>query len=67
MTLIRKTIQVEAQVGDIVKAPNTVFREDIQLYICHIDNDLLYVSDVLNTLKSECEVSFAEDCYIVNN
>ena len=65
MPLIKKEIQVEANIGDIIKAPNTVYREDITLYICHIEGDLLYISDSKNTPKDECESTFAEDCYLV--
>ena len=64
MAVIRKVIEVEVKVGDIVKAPNTIFREDLVLYVCHIDGDLLYVSDEPNTPKKECESTFAEDCYL---
>ena len=66
MALIRKEIFVEVKVGDIVKAPNTVFRDDITLYVCHIDGDLLYIYDEPDTPKSECETSFVEDCYLMN-
>jgi hypothetical protein len=51
------------KVGDIVKAPNTVYRDDITLYVCYIDGDLLYISDDKNATKDECETSFVEDCY----
>lgn len=66
MTLIRKEIQVEAKIGDIIKAPNTIYRCDITLYICHIEGDLLFISDKKDTIKDECETSFAEDCYLVS-
>lgn len=65
MALIRKEILVEVKVGDIVKAPNTVYRDDLTLYVCHIDNELLYISNEINTPKEECETSFVEDCYLV--
>jgi len=65
MALIRKEILVEAKVGDVVKAPNTVFRDDLTLYVCHIEDDLLYISDEINTPKKGCETSFVEDCYLV--
>ena len=64
MALIRKEIQVEAKVGDIVKAPNTIFRDGLTLYICHIEGDLLYISTVKDSPKEECETSFVEDCYL---
>ena len=35
MAVIRKTIEVEVKVGDIVRAPNTIFRDDLVLYVCH--------------------------------
>jgi len=64
MALIRKEIQVEVKIGDIVKAPNTIFREDLTLYVCHIDDDLLFISPEKDASKDECETSFAEDCYL---
>lgn len=64
MTLIRKQIHIEVKVGDIVKAPNTIFRDDITLYVCHIEGDLLYISDEKDSPKDECETSFVEDCFI---
>ena len=65
MALIKKEILVEVKVGDLVKAPNTVYRDDLKLYVCHIENDLLYISNEINTPKEECETSFVEDCYLV--
>ena len=65
MALIRKEILVEAKVNDVVKAPNSVYRDDLTLYVCHIEDDLLYISDEKNTPKEECETSFVEDCYLV--
>ena len=41
MALIRKEILVEVKVGDVVKAPNTIYRDDLTLYVCHIEDDLL--------------------------
>lgn len=64
MALITKITKVEAKIGDEVAAPNTVFRSDLTLYICHIDGDLLYINTEKDSTKSECEVSFAEDCYL---
>lgn len=65
MALIRKQIEVEVKVGDVIKAPNTIFRDDLTLYVCHIEGDLLYISDEIDSPKDECETSFAEDCYLV--
>ncbi len=65
MALIRKEILVEVKVNDVVKAPNSVYRDDLTLYVCHIEDDLLYISDEKNAPKEECETSFAEDCYLV--
>lgn len=65
MTLIRKTIYTDAKIGDIIKAPNGIFRDDLELYICHIDGNLLYISTDKNALKNECETAFAEDCYLI--
>lgn len=64
MTLIRKQIQVEVKVGDIVKSPSTIFRDDITLYVCHIEGDLLYISDEKDSTKDDCETVFVEDCFI---
>ena len=64
MTLIRKEIEVEAKIGDIVLAPKTVYRSDLTLYICYIKGDLLYISDEKDAPIEECEKSFAEDCYL---
>lgn len=66
MTLIRKTIMIEAKIGDEIKAPGSIYRNDLKLYICHISGDLLYISDEKNTPKDECESVFAEDCYVVS-
>ena len=65
MTLIKKMIEVEAKIGDEVKAPGSIFRDDIILYICHIEDDLLYINTDVETPKDECEVVFSEDCYLV--
>ena len=65
MALIRKTIKVEVNIGDIVKAPNTVYRDDLTLYVCHIEGNLLYVSNEKDSPKNECETSFVEDCYLL--
>lgn len=65
MTLIRKQIEVEVKVGDEIKAPNSIFRDDLTLYVCHIEGDLLFLSTEKDTPKNECETSFVEDCYLV--
>jgi hypothetical protein len=65
MGLIKKEISVEVKVGDIVKTTRGIFRDDLTLYVCHIDGDLLYISDEINTPKDDCETSFIEDCYLV--
>ncbi len=65
MALIRKEILVEVKVGDVIKAPNTVYRDDLTLYVCHIDGDLLYISTEIDSPKVDCETSFVEDCYLV--
>ena len=65
MALIRTKALVEVKVGDIVKAPETIFRCDLTLYVCHIDGDLLYISNEIDAPKNECETSFVEDCYLV--
>ena len=62
---LKKTVEVEAKVGDEVKAPDSIFRDDIKLYICHIEGDLLFISSEPNSPKDECETAFAEDCYLV--
>jgi hypothetical protein len=65
MALIKKQIEVEAQIGDQVKAPKTIFRSDLTLYICHIEGDLLYVSPISSADKDDCETSFVDDCYLI--
>jgi hypothetical protein len=65
MALIRTKVLVEVKVGDIVEAPETIYRSDLTLYVCHIEGDLLYISDEISAPKNECETSFAEDCYLV--
>ena len=63
MALIRKEIEVEAQVGDMVKLPSyMVSRDDIN--ICHIEGDLLYISDTQDSPRNDCQSIFAEDCYL---
>jgi adenine-specific DNA methylase len=63
--MIKKEILLEVKVGDMIKAPNTIYRDDLTLYVCHIEGDLLYISDEPNTPKEDCETSFVEDCYLV--
>ena len=62
-------MDTEFKIGDIVKAPNTIFGEDTTLYVCHIEKHtfvtLLYVSDNPNADKSECEKTFDEDTILV--
>ena len=65
MALIRKQIEVEIKVGDIVKTTRGIFRDDLTLYVCHIDGDLLYISDEIGSSKDVCESYFVEDCYLV--
>jgi adenine-specific DNA methylase len=64
MAKIRKEIEVEVQIGDIISTTNHFYRSDVTLYVCHIDGDLLYISDEENSPKNECETFFAEDCYL---
>lgn len=65
MGLVRKQIYIEAKIGGIVLAPNSIFRDDISLYICYIKGDLLYISDEKNTTIEDCQCEFSEDCYLV--
>jgi adenine-specific DNA methylase len=65
MALIRKQIEVEVKVGDEIKAPNSIFRDDLTLYVCHIEGDLLYIDTEKDTPKNACETAFVEDCYLV--
>ena len=65
MPLLPKTIQVEAQIGDEVKVPNSVFRSDVKLYICHIEEDIIFFDTEKGTPKDECDTAFAEDCVLV--
>jgi len=65
MALIRKTIEVVAEIGMEIKAKRGVYRDDLPIYICHIDGEFLWYSDIKNSPKDECEGSYAEDCYLV--
>lgn len=65
MTFVRKTIEVEVKIGDEIKAPLSIFRDNIKLYVNYIEDDLLYISTELNSLKEDCETVFAEDCYLI--
>ena len=56
---------IDVQIGDVVKAPNTIFRSDLDLYVCHIEGDLLFISDDKGATKEECETSLIEDCSII--
>lgn len=50
------------EVGDIVKPTRGIFRDDLTLYVCHIEGDILYISDESNCAKENCETVFVEDC-----
>jgi hypothetical protein len=65
MALISKLIKVEAKIGDEIKAPISIFNDNVKLYICHIEGDLLFFDTDLNSPKDECEAAFAEDCHLV--
>lgn len=65
MAIIRKYIEVEAKIGDIVKAPFSIFREDLTIYICHIEGDILYISTEKDSPKEDCETTFADDCFLI--
>jgi len=65
MALISKLIQVEAKIGDQIKAPTSIFNDDQKLYICHIEGDILFIDTQPNSPKDECETAFIEDCYLV--
>ena len=60
---------IETQIGDRVKFLNlinyNVFRSDLDLYVCHIEGDLLFISDEMGAPKEECETAFVEDCQII--
>jgi adenine-specific DNA methylase len=65
MAIIRKYIEVEAKIGDIIKAPFSIFREDLTLYICYIEGDLLYISPEKDSPKEDCETTFSDDCFLL--
>jgi len=65
MTLIRKTILVPVKIGDLIMAPDSIFRADLDLYVCGIKGDMLYIDTEPNTPITECERVFAEDCYLI--
>lgn len=64
MAIIKKISEVEAKIGDIVKAPFSIFREDLKIYICHIEGDILYISPEKNSPKEDCETTFSDDCFL---
>lgn len=66
MALIKKTIEVEAHIGDEIKTDMTVFRDDLRLFIIDIQGDLLFISYDINATRDECETVFVEDCIKVN-
>ena len=55
------------QIGDEVKVEGSIFRDDIKLYICHIEGSLIYISWDRRSPKSECESFFPEDVTIIKN
>lgn len=57
--------RIDVQIGDVVKAPNTIFRSDLDLYVCFIEGDLLFISDDKGASKGECETALVEDCQII--
>lgn len=65
--LLKKTILAEAAIGDEIKAPLSIFRDDLKLYICHIDKNLVYFNTSPNTPKSQCESAFAEDLELASD
>lgn len=73
MALVRKEVMIEVKIGDTVECPNSILKDDSwrygrsssNLYVCHIEDDLLFLSKNINSYKDECEVVLAEDCYLV--
>jgi hypothetical protein len=65
MGKLKKIIEIEAEVGMEIKTNRGIYRDDIQIFICHIEDDFLWYSDIKNTPKEECEGAFMEDCYLV--
>jgi len=66
MAKVKKVCLVEVKIGDKIESDYSIFRNDLDIYVCHIDDDLLYISTELNVPKDECERVFAEDCYLVS-
>jgi hypothetical protein len=66
MPLIQKTILVEPNIGDKIKAPHSVFRDDLELYICFITGDILHISCEKDAPLEECVAAFCEDCYLID-
>ena len=60
-----KTEEADFGVGMEIKTTRGIYRDDIQIFICHIEGEFLWYSDIKNTPKEECEGTFIEDCYLV--
>jgi hypothetical protein len=62
--LVKTITYTEPTPGDEVKV-DSIFRDDITLYICHIEGDLIYISWDKKATKGECESFFSEDVTII--
>jgi len=61
--MLVKTISYsEPRIGDEVKA-ESIFNEP--LYICHIQDGLIYVSYDRKAAKGECDTFFPEDITVI--
>lgn len=61
---VRTISYTTPQIGDEVKVENSIFRDDVKLYICYISDSLIYVSYDKRSPKDECESFFPEDVTI---
>lgn len=62
---VRTISYSEPKVGDKISTDGTIFRDGVELFICHIEGELIYFSWDKSATKGECETSFAEDATIL--
>ena len=70
---LKKTIEVEAHIGDEIFIPEGRWSQDGPLYIQHIDGDTIYFAPYplqRNTIKplpkDQCDQAYSEYCHLVN-
>jgi len=65
MAKIKKTIEIETEVGMEIKTTRGIYRDDIRIFICYVDGNIIYYSDDKNAPIKECESIHSEDCYLI--